>query len=311
MLSRARKDHAGTPTTPSRWLARLQALLRAAGRETAVAASPEWAGWARRLDEPREPGWPHPIRAPEPRPPRAARPRELWATDVEALMRNPYGVYARRILRLKELDPIDADPGAAERGQIIHAALQAFVQRWPDELPAEPLAALLETGRDLFDAREHRPQVMAIWWPRFVRIAEWLARTEQERRAGLLRVMAELEGSLELAPQGGAFRIRARADRIEIGRDGSVAIVDYKTGNLPPPGQVERGISPQMPIEGLIAAGGGFAGIPAPGPDEPPLLAAQGRRPVGRRAARRRQPGRSRRRPRSGTRGPPAPDRAF
>jgi ATP-dependent helicase/nuclease subunit B len=266
VLSRARKDHAGTPTTPSRWLARLQALLRAAGCAAEAMAAPEWAGWAQRLDEPRRAGWPHPIRAPEPRPPRAARPRELWATDVEALMRNPYRIYARRILRLRELDPIDADPGAAERGQIIHDVLQAFVEQWPDELPAEPLAALVQTGRRLFAAREHRPQVMTIWWPRFVRVAEWLVQMEEERRRGLRRVLAELEGSLELEPRGGAFRIRARADRIEIGRDGALAIVDYKTGNLPAPGDVERGISPQMPIEGLIAAQGGFAGIPAQDP---------------------------------------------
>ncbi len=271
MLIRARKDHKGAPTTPSRWLARLQALLRAAGATAAVAPDAAWAGWARRLDEPPEPDWPHPVRHPEPRPPLAARPRELWATDVERLIRNPYAVYARRILHLKPLDPIDDDPSQAERGEIIHAALRDFVERWPDELPADPLGALLETGRALFAAREHRPQVMTIWWPRFVRIAEWLVAVEQERRAGVRRILVELEGGLELdAPGGRTFRIRARADRVEIGRDGGLAIIDYKTGSLPTPDHVGRGLSPQMTIEGLIALGGGFAGVPAA--DLPTLL---------------------------------------
>src|SRR5438874_2113553 len=56
------------------------------------------------------------VAPPEPRPPVAARPRRLSVTQIETWMRDPYGIYARHILRLRALEPLDADPGAAERG---------------------------------------------------------------------------------------------------------------------------------------------------------------------------------------------------
>jgi ATP-dependent helicase/nuclease subunit B len=49
-----------------------------------------------------------------------------------------------------------------------------------------------------------------------------------------------------------------RADRIERRADGSLAILDYKTGKPPSNKQVEAGIAPQLPLEAAMAAGGAF-----------------------------------------------------
>ncbi|MFO1075216.1 MAG: double-strand break repair protein AddB [Geminicoccaceae bacterium] len=261
VLSRAAKDENGAPTTPSRWLARLAAVLAAAQARDAIRADPCWAGWAEALDRPQAPPRPEP--RPEPRPPLAARPRELWATDIERLMRDPYAVYARRILLLDPLDPLDADPGGAERGQIVHAALEEFVRAWPEHLPADPLAELVAIGRRHFARQAHRPQVTAIWWPRFLKIARWFCEAELRRRAHTARIVAEVRGRLEIACPGGPFRVRARADRIEVGSGGELAVVDYKTGPLPGNAEVRRGIAPQLLIEALIAEHGGFDGLPA------------------------------------------------
>ena len=139
VLSRAAKDEHGAPTTPSRWLARLQAVLTAAGRPR-PGRRPRRSGQPGRTVSDTTAVRPTPAAGP----PRAAarrwlaRPRELWATDIERLMRDPYAVYARRILLLAPLEPLDADPGGAERGQIIHAALEQFVRDWPEQLPADP-----------------------------------------------------------------------------------------------------------------------------------------------------------------------------
>ena len=261
VLSRAAKDEHGAPTTPSRWLARLQAVLTAAGDRGRVAAPAQWAAWADGLDATAGP--PRPQARPEPRPPLAARPRELWATDIERLMRDPYAVYARRILVLAPLEPLDADPGGAERGQIIHAALEQFVRDWPEQLPADPYGVLIGIGRRHFALQAHRPQVWAVWWPRFERIAAWFCEVEQRRRREVTRIMTEIRGTLSLDAPGGAFRIRARADRIEIGRDGRLGIVDYKTGALPRNADLANGLSPQLTIEALIAESGGFTDVPA------------------------------------------------
>jgi len=82
----------GTPTVPSRWLLRLDAVLRACGLETPWDGGP-WVDWHGLLDRPERflAG-----QAPEPRPPLSARPRQLSATANETWMRDPYAIYARR-----------------------------------------------------------------------------------------------------------------------------------------------------------------------------------------------------------------------
>jgi ATP-dependent helicase/nuclease subunit B len=257
VLSRAAKDENGTPTVASRWLVRLQALLKAAG--TAAPARAEIATWATSLDQPAGP--PRPVARPQPRPPLAARPRELWVSDIERLMRDPYAVYANRILALRALDPLDADPGGAERGKIVHAALDEFVRQWPQTLPNDPAAELLRLGAQHFRKLAAQPQVAAMWWPRFLRVAEWFAAVEQARRLEVARVAAEVTGETVLDAPGGPFKLKAQADRVEIGRDGRVTIVDYKTGPVPSDKDVRLGLAPQLTIEAMIAERGGFAQV--------------------------------------------------
>jgi ATP-dependent helicase/nuclease subunit B len=264
VLSRASKDENGAPMTPSRWVARLNAVLRAVDAARAVTSDACWNGWTERLDA--ADGPPRPVPRPEPRPPLHARPRELWATDIERLMRDPYAVYARKVLKLEPLDPLDADPGGAERGEVVHQALEEFVRTWPHTLPDDPGSALLAIGLRHFARHGHRPQVWAVWWPRFERIAAWFCTVERRRREQARRIVTEVRGMMELETAGGAFRVRARADRVELLEDGQLAIIDYKTGPLPRNGEVVRGLSPQLPIECLIAAVGGFAELPATSP---------------------------------------------
>ena len=49
-----------------------------------------------------------------------------------------------------------------------------------------------------------------------------------------------------------------RADRIDERTDGTVAIIDYKTGAVPSTKEVSAGYAPQLPLEAVIAAAGGF-----------------------------------------------------
>ena len=254
VLSRAAKDEDGTPTVASRWLARLEACLAAGGNR--LDADPLPAQLAAALDQPRSA--PRPVARPAPRPPLAARPRDLSASDIERLIRDPYAVYAKHVLELRPLEPLDADPGAAERGQIVHAALYEFVSAWPDTLPNDPAAELRAIGRRLFARLACQPQVLAIWWPRFERLAAWLAAIEQERRTRIARIAAEVSGMHEISAPGGPFRLRARADRIELGQDGRLTILDYKTGTPPKAREVQLGLAPQLAIEALIAENGGF-----------------------------------------------------
>src|SRR5262245_50134578 len=95
-------------------------------------------------------GWTVSCAPPAPRPPVATRPRELSVTRVETWMRDPYSIYARHILKLRPLDPLDASPGLAERGIFIHSALDEFVRTLPGPLPPDALERLLALGRQRF-----------------------------------------------------------------------------------------------------------------------------------------------------------------
>ncbi len=153
VLSRAEKDAQGSPTVPSRWLVRLRTLLAGAGPSEDPAT--DWQALAR-LDDA---GVARPAPRPAPRPPLAARPRELSVSDVGLWMKDPYALYAKRILKLAPLEALEADPGALERGIIVHRVLERFVRAYPDALPDDALPRLLDLGRELFEDFSHRPQV--------------------------------------------------------------------------------------------------------------------------------------------------------
>ena len=255
VLTRATRIE-GTPSVPSRWLLRIDALIRTlgVGEDTLLQGDP-WADWASRLDQPEAI---RPCAPPEPRPPLAARPRRLSVTQIETWMRDPYGLYAAKVLNLRSLDPLDADPGAAERGILVHKALERFVKQFPETLPPDPETALIEIGRAVFHDMAVGPGVEAFWWPRFCRVARWVSELEQERRREIVASWAEITGRLVLQAPGGPFELTATADRIDRLKQGGLVILDYKTGAVPAAKSIDQGFSPQLPLEAAIAAAGGF-----------------------------------------------------
>lgn len=258
ILVRAAKQD-GAPAVASRWLLRLQSLLQGMGASDAISA-PHWVEWAQELDRPH-----HVITLlrPAPSPPREARPKRLSVTEIETLIRDPYAIYARRVLRLEALDPLDADIGAAERGTIIHQALENFTRLYPSALPANAYEELLRIGRDTFAGMMDRPGIAAFWWPRFMRVARWIIEWEREARLSVSEVHAELRGEIDLSLPGGDIRLVGKADRIDRLKDGSLRILDYKTGEPPSEKQVEQGLAPQLPLEAAMAARGAFATLGA------------------------------------------------
>ena len=249
----------GTPTVPSRWLSRLEALVRDTPLTDPLRPDTRWLRWYAALDDP---GTVRPAPPPRPCPPVRDRPRELSVTRIETWIRDPYAIYARRILRLKPLDPLDAPPDAMERGIIVHAALDAFVRQYPDELPEDAESALLAIGEQVFIDTLDRPGLRAFWWPRFRRIARWFVAFERDRRAeGWTTLATEVRGAMSLEGPAGPFRLTARADRIECSPAGGLAIVDYKTGVAPSWRQVKAGLAPQLALEAGMAQAGVFEGV--------------------------------------------------
>ncbi|MFQ5972365.1 MAG: double-strand break repair protein AddB, partial [Alphaproteobacteria bacterium] len=253
----------GTPTVPSRWLARLQHLATGRGLPDPRENGRTWRAWQRQLDRVstglgrREP-------RPAPAPPVEARPRHLSVTQIETWMRDPYAIYARHILRLRALDPIDALPDAARYGTLVHRTLEEFMRaRAPFADAHAALGELLAIGERTFQPLNAFPGVWSFWWPRFQRAARSFVEHEAKRGPHVRASFAEVRGELPIEAPAGPFTLSAVADRIDRLADGGIAIIDYKTGKAPGPKEVAAGFAPQLPLEAAIAVAGGFA---EPGP---------------------------------------------
>ena len=224
-------------------------------------AGENYVRFAAELDQPDKVD---PIQQPAPKPPLAARPLKLSVTAIEDWLRDPYTIYAKYILRLDPLDPVDMPLSAADRGSAIHDALGEFTQTFATALPDQPALVLRGIGEKFFAPLMERPEARALWWPRFQRIAGWFADWELARRDDIERIAAEIRGEIKIPLDNERiFTLSARADRIEQRHDGSFAILDYKTGQPPTGKQVRMGLSPQLTLEAAILREGGFDGIDA------------------------------------------------
>lgn len=259
ILTRAEKLN-GAPTVPSRWLSRLKAVASGLGLEDCFNTTEPWLDWAQGLDD--NSSKPTPIKAPRPCPPIEARPNRMSVTEVETWIRDPYAIYARRILKLVELDTLEASPDASHRGIIIHDALQKFIEEKISAHDDDAFEKLLEIGRESFEKTKIWPGVQTLWWPRFERIAQWFIETEIMRQHGVERHLTEVSGELVLVGDGTPFTLSVRADRIDLINSGDAAVIyDYKTGATPSAAQVFTGLSPQLPLEAAILAEGGFKDV--------------------------------------------------
>ncbi len=245
LLTRARRD-ARSPVNASRFWLRIATL---SGGLAPPSARPDRL--ARALDSHR--GAPLRSTQPAPAPPLAARPKKISVTQVDQLNADPFAWYAQTILNLSALDRVDAEPGAAWRGSLIHAALETWAKvdaYAPDALPRRISEALATPGI--------HPLTRALWEPRLCEAAEWIAaQVTKDRESGRVPVLAEERGEIDYA----GVRLSGVADRIDKTETGTLAIVDYKTGAAPSMLQVHLGLAWQLALLGLIAERDGFKGV--------------------------------------------------
>jgi len=240
LITRAKRD-GRSPTVASRFLLRLDAISgglphhRKLERLVAV------------LDDP---GTTAPVDRPEPCPPADQRPKRISVTQVDRLKADPFAFYAQAILKLRQLDPVDADHTAAWKGSAVHAVFE----QWLVEEECDPDRLRPRAEALLADETIH-PMLRALWAPRLLEAIDWMAGLERENRdRGRRPIVAEATGMTVLA----GIEVQGRADRIDRLRDGGLAIVDYKTGRPPAKKAIEAGFALQLGLLGLIARAGGF-----------------------------------------------------
>lgn len=251
------------PAVGSRWVWRLRTLAagalgsdREAERLLGPAAKADPLAWARAL---RHVDGVSPARPPEPRPPVAARQLLAFSpTRVARLIRDPYSDYAQRILKLPKLERAGAESEARGRGDAVHRAIDAFEQAGRvGSLPEMIIERLIAAGAS--------PELVEFERELWLRAASAYLDWNAERAPRIVAARTEEKASMMLATAAGQMKLEAKADRIEKLTDGSVAIIDFKTGQTKTALQVASGLEPQLPLEAAISAATGFGDLgPAP-----------------------------------------------
>lgn len=258
VLSRARRD-AEAETVPSRWLNRLTNLLGGlptrggpAALEAMRARGKIWLQMADRIEQPAAP---MPLaRRPSPRPPVAHRPRELPLTRIATLIRNPYEIYARYILRLYPLTPLHPTPDARLRGSTLHKILETYVRLRQRQDRDGARALLLSVARDVLTEDVPWPAARILWLARLAKAADFFL--DHDGMLGGTPVSLEEKGKIRLTPLD--FTLSGIPDRIDVLPDGRLHIIDYKTGTPPTPAQ-QASFDKQLLLAACMVERGGFA----------------------------------------------------
>jgi double-strand break repair protein AddB len=258
IVSRSVRD-AESETVPSRWLNRLQNLMSGLpqrhGPEALAAMRARgqvWLDWATAIDRPEERV--PPARRPAPRPPVDVRPTELAVTGIRTLIRDPYAIYARHILKLRPLAPLRAEPDALARGSALHRILEAFIRERPPREPDDAaLLRLLAIADTVLAEDAPWPAARMLWRARLERAAAGFL--SRERESGGRPVFIEQKGGVDLPGIG--FRLTAKPDRIDEMPDGRLHILDYKTG-APPTAKQQKAFDKQLLLEAAMAERGAF-----------------------------------------------------
>ncbi|MAS86658.1 MAG: double-strand break repair protein AddB [Micavibrio sp.] len=248
------------PTLPSRWLQRMEAVLKA--YDFFLEKRDHYKQWAAALDKPEELS--APAQRPEPRPKASMRFRHISVTGVQNWMVDPYAVYAKYILGLRKMDDLEQEQDHAQKGSLVHDTLFEYVQAHKSDWPITAKQEMLDIFHRLCkDEGIQRPELLP-WYPRFLVMLDWFVQHENDwRKTGAYPAALEVKGAYVFQTAQGDFTIEAKADRIDKMSDGSLAIIDYKTSKTLSESKVKKGFLPQLPLEGLIAQKGTFDNLSA------------------------------------------------
>lgn len=261
LLLRARRVD-DKPAVASRWLWRLRTLSAGGLGETEAAEAAlrpnadrdalAWARALRRADELT------PIAPPAPKPPvEQRRLTKMSPSRAVDLIRDPYADFAKRILRLERLRAVGEEIDARERGTAVHKAVEIFAGDRSQPLEKLIVDRLVESGAS--------PELIELERPLWVRAANAWLRWADARRPFIAEVELEKRSAIRFMSAAGEVELAATADRVERLKDGTLAIIDFKTGQPKSAKQVYLGLEPQLALEAAIGAQAGFGKFsPAP-----------------------------------------------
>jgi ATP-dependent helicase/nuclease subunit B len=199
------------------------------------------------------------IQRPAPTPPIDSRPTKLSVTSIDKWMKDPYSIYAQKILRLDKLPNLNEAANAADRGNLFHEILHRFNKKYAKNLDNVTSDNFIDIALDVLNENEHINEGLSFWRPRLLAFAEKYLTFEKEWRNSYTPLFGEIQGHINLKDAtNNEFTLSARVDRIDRHNNGNFAIVDYKSGGQFSLNKILSGEHAQLPLEGLILTEGKF-----------------------------------------------------
>ena len=161
-------------------------------------------------------------------------PKKFSLTEISELISDPYAIYAKKILQLRELQKIDFEPSYAEFGSLVHKALEEFVKN--DQT---------KNFEEIFEKYFLSQEAKLIWWPKFEKIFSDFVRENSKFFDSKNAVEKPIK--IEI----GEVVINGKIDRVIFDSQKRAQIFDYKTGQSPSRKDVISGIEPQLTIAAL------------------------------------------------------------
>jgi inactivated superfamily I helicase len=163
---------------------------------------------------------------------------DIFVTDIELLIHNPYAFYVKHLLRLRVMDDYWVLPDARNFGNLVHDVIENAKDFNSSKLVAE------------MDARAKQvlppdSVLFYFWHKRFCEIAAFVENFFKDKTIQYKEIL----GSVNIAGRN----VRARADIIWDG-----VVMDIKTGSAPTKKQLMEGMMPQIALEGYMMQNAGF-----------------------------------------------------
>lgn len=259
ILTRARKRN-GSPMTASRWLERLSAAQIGHKHKNLqdgnFASSDEKSHW-RLLLHGDGSGASTIFERARACPAVDARPRRLSVTQFGVWCKDPYAIYASKVLNLHALPAIEKPEEHTLKGNIIHRVLEDYIQEGVDgdrdyclrrfRFIANEHLANASTSPVEEKLLRHKLDFIGCWF-----IDKNLAQREQ-----IVRSQVEDSGRMQLSEVN--WEITAKPDRIDYRLDESCDIIDYKSGTTASIAAIVSGREPQLSLEAWMAEAGAFS----------------------------------------------------
>lgn len=253
VLSRALKS-GGAPTVSSRWVQRLFAVLDPSTSAEIVKRGAQYISYAALSPQKTAIGI---GQRPEPKPDKKFQPNSYSFSEISTLRRDPYAIYAKKVLKLQSLEDFSAEPDLRVRGTIYHAILEEFSTK----INLDNHQSWDVMIRDIVDSEFEKNKIdvdlALLWKHRFMQVAPTLISWEFDRNDELKSRHVELSAKCKL-PIVDNVQLTGRADRIDIMNNGMVEIIDFKTGNSPSAKEARSLLDPQLPLEVYAMEHDGF-----------------------------------------------------